>query len=64
MKRLSLPQRSTHNHSEKKRGKRLLASFFRNFARIRRISLNKGCLGNCELSGLRIGDRSQFFILL
>ena len=42
----------------------VLCSTFCNFVRIRSISLNKGSLGNWGETGLRIGDRSQFFILL
>ena len=41
----------------------VLLSTFRNFARICRISLNKGSLGDWRYSGLRIGDRTQFHVL-
>ena len=37
--------------------------FFRNFARIRILSLSKGSWGNWRKMGLRIGDRTQFHIL-
>ena len=39
-------------------------SFFRNFVRIRRISLNKGSLGIWGKTRLRFGDRTQFHVLL
>ena len=42
----------------------VLLSTFRNFVRICRISLNKGSLGDWGKSGLRIGNRTQFHILL
>jgi len=38
--------------------------FFRNFVRILGFSLYKGSLGNWWKTGLRIGDRTQFHILL
>ena len=39
-------------------------SFFRNFGRIRRISLFKGDAENLEKTGLRFGDRSGLHVLL
>ena len=39
-------------------------STFRNFGRNRRISLYKGSLEDWGKNGLRIGDRTQFFVLL
>jgi hypothetical protein len=39
-------------------------SFFRNFARFLSFSLYKGSLGDWGKSGLRIGNRTQFHILL
>ena len=39
-------------------------STFRNFVRIRRISLYKGSLEDWGKTGLRIGDRTQFHVLL
>ena len=41
-----------------------ISIFFRNYVRIRRISLNKGSFRNWGKSGLRIGDRTQFHVLL
>ena len=39
-------------------------SVFRNFGRIRRISLYKGVAEDWENSGLRFGDRSGLNVLL
>ena len=42
----------------------VLLSFFRNFVRILSFSLYKGSLGDWGKTGLRIGNRTQFHILL
>ena len=42
----------------------LVTTFFANFGRILSFSLYKGSLGDWRKMGLRIGDRSQFHILL
>ena len=41
-----------------------LSWFFSNFVKILSFSLYKGSLEDCGKNGLRIGDRTQFRILL